>query len=350
MKRFSDKILIVALIISQLMITGCDRKKNRSHSLETKEELTYDSAEVERSKSIISSRTLGLAYLEDNRLEEAEAEFLKLIQLAPEEALGYANLGIVYMRMGNYEQAEVQLKKAVEINPDDPDIRLNLAKVYDLLNKEEASREELEKTIEIDPEHVQSLYSLAESYQNQSDEYSVNQWEKYLQKIVDTSPTNLVARIYLTEVLIKKEEGEMALKNLEEIERISPAFPDEAELYFQQALIRIRTDSLVEALTSVRIFHNMIKLSNAYQTDIQELKGTTASQVGVPVISFSEVTPGFLMEGESLIDVIRFTDVTSSAGLDLAYKLESNEYRGESVLTHVTSGDIDRARQATYNY
>ena len=113
--------------------------------------------------------------------------------------------------------------------------------------------------------------------------------------------------------MIKKEDGDGALTTLEEIERISPVFPDEADLYFQQALIRIRTDSLVEALTSVRIFHNMIKLSNAYQTDIQELKGTTASQVGVPVISFSEVTPGFLMEGESLIDVIRFTDVTTSA-------------------------------------
>jgi Tfp pilus assembly protein PilF len=342
MKRLSGKILILALIINQFMTGGCDRQKNKSQSVETKEDLAYDSAAVERSKSIISSRTLGLAYLEDNRLEEAEAEFLKLIELAPEEALGYANLGIVYMRMGNYEQSEKQLKKAVEINPDDPDIRLNLAKVYDLLNKEEASREELEKTIEIDPDHVQSLYSLAESYQNQADEYSVNQWEKYLQKIVDTSPTNLVARIYLAEVLIKTEDGEEALKNLEEIERISPAFPAEAEQYFQQAVIRIRTDSLVEALTSVRIFHNMIKLSNAYQTDIQELKGTTASQVGVPVISFSEVTPGFLMEGESLIDVIRFTDVTTSAGLDVAENLESTEFEGESVLTKVTSGDMDR--------
>ena len=342
MEIFSVRFVILVLLISQFMTFGCDRRKKDSHSVETKEELAYDSAEVERSKSIISSRTLGLAYLEDNRLEEAEKEFLKLIELAPEEALGYANLGIVYMRMGKYEQSQEYLKKAVEINPEDPDIRLNLAKVYDLLDNEEASREELEKTIEIDPEHVQSLYSLAESYQNQSDEYSVNQWENYLQRIVDTSPTNLVARIYLAEVLIKKEDGDSALKNLEEIERISPAFPDDAELYFQQALIRIRTDSLVEALTSVRIFHNMIKLSNAYQTDIQELKGTTASQVGIPVISFSEVTPGFLMEGESLIDVIRFTDVTSSAGLDMARNLVSVEHGGNPVLTKITSGDMDR--------
>ncbi len=60
------------------------------------------------------------------------------------------------------------------------------------------------------------------------------------------------------------------------------------------------------------------------------------------MISFSEVTPGFLMEGESLIDVIRFTDVTTSAGLDMANNLVSTEYDGEPALTRIASGDMDR--------
>ena len=55
---------------------------------------------------MISIRTLGLAYLEENKLEEAEAEFLKLVDLDPTEVLGYANLGLVYLRMGKYQEAE----------------------------------------------------------------------------------------------------------------------------------------------------------------------------------------------------------------------------------------------------
>ena len=46
-------------------------------------------------------RTLGLAYLEEFKLEEAEKEFLKFIDLAPDEKFGYANLGLTYLRWAN---------------------------------------------------------------------------------------------------------------------------------------------------------------------------------------------------------------------------------------------------------
>ena len=342
MERSLEKIIILGGLITLIFAIGCDRKPQKEQEDGRKDIVEADSAETAKSVLIMRNRTLGLAYLEENRLEEAENIFKELIKLAPDEALGYANLGIVYMRMGKYSEAEEQLKKAVELNPEDPDIRLNLAKVYDLVNKEEASREELEKTIEIDPDHVQTLYSLAESYQNQSDEYSVNQWERYLQKIVDTTPTNIVARLYLTEVQIRNEHADNALAHLEEIERISPPFPREAMDYYIAAMRQLKNDSLVKALTSVRIFHNMIKLSNNYQTNIQELKGTTASQVGVPVISFSETRPAFIMEGESLLDVIQFTDVTVSADLGIVSDLRSHSSNGEIFNTHIATGDMDR--------
>jgi Tfp pilus assembly protein PilF len=78
---------------------------------------------------IIAARTLGLAYLEENQLKEAEAEFRKVIVLAPKEALGYANLGLVYFRKGQQPEAEEWIKKALAIAPDNPDMRLLLANV-----------------------------------------------------------------------------------------------------------------------------------------------------------------------------------------------------------------------------
>lgn len=231
-ERIFGKIILLGWLISLFFVIGCDRKQKEEKTADSEDIVKMDSAEVEKSVLIMRNRTLGLAYLEENKLEEAENAFKELIALAPDEALGYTNLGIVYMRMGKYDEAEVQLKKAVELSPDDPDIRLNLAKVYDLVDKEEASRKELEKTIEIDPDHVQSLYSLAESYQNKSDEYSVNQWENYLQKIVETAPTNIVARLYLIEVQIRNNKADEAISNLEEIERISPSFPEDAINYY----------------------------------------------------------------------------------------------------------------------
>ncbi len=308
--------LLKLVFIGIWLMISCDgRKTSKQEENISSGKVLTDTIAIEESRAILRTRSMGLAYLEDNKLEEAEEAFKRLIELAPDEALGYANLGIVYMRMGDYEKAEEQLTRAVELSPDDPDIRLNLARVFDMADKEEASREELEKNIEITPDHVQTLYSLAEAYQNKSDEASLNQWESYLRKIVDKTPANLVARLYLAEVLTRNGNTDEALKNLEETEGISPAFPDEAVSYYEQALADLRSGRSKEALTAIRVFHNLLKLTNNYQSDIQQLKGTSASRVGTPVISFSNPTPVFLMEGESLLDAITFTDATASSGL-----------------------------------
>jgi len=166
MCRFLYIAIIFACLAGMYLLTGCTSGSGDKVLVKEREQVEADGAEIEKSRAIMSCMTLGLAYLEENDLEKAEAEFNRLILLAPEEASGYANLGIVYMRMGKYARAEEQLKKGVELNPEDPEIRLNLARVYDLTHKEEASREELEKSLEIEPEHVQALYSLAESYQD----------------------------------------------------------------------------------------------------------------------------------------------------------------------------------------
>jgi tetratricopeptide (TPR) repeat protein len=340
MNRYTLQYPFIFLLAGVLSWGGCTSRQDGKESSEngTGEKEENDSVRIRQSREIIRSRTLGLAYLEENKLEEAEEEFKKLISLAPGEALGYANLGIVYMRMGNYEEAEKQLERAIALNPDDPDIRFNLAQVYDLANKEEDSRRELEKSIERSPDHLQSLYGLAESYQGQSDTLSINQWEKYLRKIVESSPLNIVARLYLIEAFIRNDRGDDALSNLEEIERISPGFPKEAEGYYQTAVTQLQSGNTTEALTSVRILHNLLKLTNIYQTDIQQLKGTGASRVGTPVISFSETRPAFLMEGESLLDALQFTDVTTSAALDVLGDLSA---RPENPI-RIAVGDMDR--------
>ena len=114
----------------------------------------------QKALDMITIRTLGLAYLEENKLEEAEAEFLKLIDIAPKEKLGYANLGLVYLRMGKYQEAEERIRKAIRIEPKDPDIRLILAKVHQMNSDRESSISELKESLRISPGHIKTLYNL----------------------------------------------------------------------------------------------------------------------------------------------------------------------------------------------
>src|SRR4030042_5971919 len=104
-----NRIILLLLLVLVPLFSGCRSRTEKSD---------------QKSSDLITIRTLGLAYMEEFKLEEAEKEFLKFIKLAPKEKLGYANLGLVYLRMGKYPEAEKQLLKAIKIAPQEPDIRL----------------------------------------------------------------------------------------------------------------------------------------------------------------------------------------------------------------------------------
>lgn len=325
-------ILLLVLFAGGLILTQCTGKKTG------KDRITDQS----KTGEILKARTMGLAYLEENELEKAEAEFLKLVSLAPSEAIGFANLGLVYMRMGRYEESEENLLKAIELSPMDADIRLNLATLYKYRNEDEKSLAELEEIIEIEPGHVQSLYLLAESYSGSTDTSSMRHREKYLKKTVETSPANIVPRLQLIEILLRNDKTDEALSQLEEVQRVFPEFPDEAEIHYNEAMEAMHASNTENALTCVRKFHNYLKLTNPYQNGITELKGYEGRSMGVPVFTLSDRAPLLVSEGGSILDALRFTDVTQSAGLGLISEGDAAELAEEkSSATHLAVGDFN---------
>jgi Tfp pilus assembly protein PilF len=82
-----------------------------------------------------AARQAGLEYLDQGKLPEAEQEFMKLIELEPEEVIGYTNLGIVKMRQGKFSEAEDFLKKALSLEQDNVTVRLNLFELYQQMDQ-----------------------------------------------------------------------------------------------------------------------------------------------------------------------------------------------------------------------
>jgi len=294
------------------------------------------------SEQIITARTKGLAFLEENNLEEAEAQFLDLIRLAPDEANGFANLGLVYLRMGRYEEAESNLLKALDKTPQDADIRLNLASVYKYENRDDDFLRELETAITDNPRHVQSIYRLAEYYGGKDDPESLAKREGYLKQTVEVAPANIVPRLHLAETLIKNGKNDEAIEQLEEVRRIFPEFSGEATDHYQLALSDLRAGRSEEALTNVFIFHNFLKLTNPYNQGVTDLQGFQGASMGKPVFTFSEATTLFVSEGESILDALRFTDVTEVAGLSQFGPAEGTPTDpGKALATHIATGDFD---------
>ncbi|HOW08612.1 MAG TPA: FG-GAP-like repeat-containing protein [Bacteroidales bacterium] len=290
---------------------------------------------------LITVKTLGLAYLEEFKLEDAEQQFRKFIDLAPGDKFGYANLGLTYLRMAKYPEAEKELNKAIKIDAQDPDVRLILATVFKMNNEKEKAVSELKKALEFAPGHLKILYEITELYSTMPDSGSARQRENYLHTLVEKAPANLVPRLSLTDILIRNGELDKALEQMEIINKQFPEFPKEAVEYYNKTVSLLRKKDKDNAVIQYTIFHNYLKVTSPYQAGIMDLKGPGGSLIGFPVITFDRQPSTRAVENESLLDVIKFTDASSAAGLDIVSSSGGSGSPGSDYSAHVETCDYD---------
>jgi cytochrome c-type biogenesis protein CcmH/NrfG len=281
---------------------------------------------------ILTTRTLGLAYLEENRLTEAEAAFTRLTELAPREPLGFANLGLVYLRQGDYQEAERSIRRALDLEPSDPDIRLLLAKVLELTDRAADARGVLEGTLSKTPAHLKSLYALAQLSADAADPEERARRVEYLDRLVALAPANVTARLQLIEALLESDKPDDALAHLEQLHAQIPELPPQAVPFFDQAVEHMRAGQASEALRPLLVVGNFLRATGLYQAGVSALEGPGGVLIGFPIVSLSQAGT----EQPSQADVLaslRFTDVTTVARL--------GGVRLEPVAAPVAVGDYD---------
>ena len=141
-----------------------------------------------RSDSALTARTWGLAYLQQNQLPRAEAEFRKVVALAPDQALGYANLGLVYLREGRYRDAEAQLRRAAALDSANSDVGLMLASVYREIGREADAHREVDRVLQRDSTDIRALYALAQLAGGSADPAEQQRRESLLRRVVARAP------------------------------------------------------------------------------------------------------------------------------------------------------------------
>jgi len=74
--------------------------------------------------------------------DEAEIEYLKVLQIAPLDPVALRQLGTIYQEQGRWPRAYAFLKKAVELSPEDQQVHLQLSLAYfSLQNRKMAAQE-----------------------------------------------------------------------------------------------------------------------------------------------------------------------------------------------------------------
>ena len=241
--------------------------------------------------AILTARTLGLAYIEENRLEEASNEFVKLIRLAPEEPSGYANLGLVYLRLGRYADAQRQIDRAVKLAPDDPDIRLLQATDQSLSGNTHDARRTLEASLQKSPRHLKTLYAL-------------QAWGR----LVEAAPTNVAARLAYAEALLDSGNVVEARDQLELLRQRLPSLPTQAQRAFAVAVANPAPASLARAQA-------VLETTPVYQASLADLRGPAGTPPGYPILEFSARLALTQQDPRVVANAVRFTEVTAPAGI-----------------------------------
>lgn len=117
----------------------------------------------------LAHRNLGAMYYLDGRLDDAEVEYKKSLELNPSEQMAHNNLGLIYTDRGLLDKAEEEYKKELEVNPLYDTAHFNLGMLYAKQQKLEKAAEWWQKTVAINPEYFSAHINLAVYYYQQKE-------------------------------------------------------------------------------------------------------------------------------------------------------------------------------------
>jgi tetratricopeptide (TPR) repeat protein len=127
----------------------------------------------------------GIAAMGKQNFGAAEADFIKLLDLSPDNLNGLVNLGLVEFRLGRAEDAQKYLQRAVHINPDAALAWMTLGVIYNNQEDLEAATAALAQAVYLNPKSPQAHNYFAVTLSKRG-WYSAAEDE--LQKAIELSP------------------------------------------------------------------------------------------------------------------------------------------------------------------
>ena len=109
----------------------------------------------------------ALAFINQGRLQEAEAIYKRLIQQGAGNHLVFGNLGAICTMQGRTQEAATFLKQALAIKPDFPDALSNLGAVLTEQDQLEAAVDSCKQALAIKPDFPDALSNLAVALRDQ---------------------------------------------------------------------------------------------------------------------------------------------------------------------------------------
>ncbi|HYG89060.1 MAG TPA: tetratricopeptide repeat protein [Azospirillum sp.] len=108
---------------------------------------------------------LAAGHFQAGRLAEAEALWVKVLTVLPDQAEMHVNLAAVRRVRGRLDQAEAGYRRAIALRPDMPQSYFNLGNAQRARGNPSAAAASLLRSMRLDPGHIDSIHNLAATLQ-----------------------------------------------------------------------------------------------------------------------------------------------------------------------------------------
>jgi len=108
--------------------------------------------------------SLGFAYINLNRDNDAIEAFRQALRINPEDTTAWRGLGVAYDKLNRSNDAVEAFRQALRINPKDTFVWYSLGVAYDKLNRYNDAVEAYRQALRINPEYPFVWYSLGVTY------------------------------------------------------------------------------------------------------------------------------------------------------------------------------------------
>ncbi len=153
---------------------------------------------------VVRAFYVGLAALQVGDDVRADTKLAEVTQLVPPEPAGWANWGLLALRQRNFDPASQRLERARALAPENDQIYYLIGLIEKGRGRSPEAITALRKAIELNPKNLVATFALAEEIERQGDENSTAEYQRLVQKILETQPDNLAALLEIGRLAAKR--------------------------------------------------------------------------------------------------------------------------------------------------
>ena len=200
-------------------------------------------------KSAIAQYLLARAYVQSQRVAEAQAAYREAIRINPEFKQAKTELALISGQkpdQGEQLKEIEQLRAAVKANPKDLAARERLARRLLATGQVKPAHEELKAVLEIAPSHPDAnlLMGRIAAQEGRRDDAA-----NYARAVLRTNPAHVDANLFMADYLLQGGRREEAVKHLEAALQVNP---NRTDVKFRLGMVYVQQGRLTDALRLAR--------------------------------------------------------------------------------------------------